>query len=68
MRKSVNGTCNIVHCELWIFFTATAAIALRSKIPEIRTCVLGGFFNLMNFIRWAPHVPRYTLWLPTDGW
>jgi hypothetical protein len=27
--------------ELWIFFTAAYAIALRSKIHEIRTCALG---------------------------
>jgi hypothetical protein len=23
------------------------------------------FIYLMSFIRWAPHVPRYTSWLPT---
>jgi hypothetical protein len=28
---------------LWIFFTAAAAIALRTKIHEIRTCALGGW-------------------------
>jgi hypothetical protein len=26
-----------------IFFTAAAAIALLGKIPEIRTCALGGW-------------------------
>jgi hypothetical protein len=30
-------------CELLIVFTAAAAIALLSKIPEIHTCALGGW-------------------------
>jgi hypothetical protein len=32
----------------------------RAWWPEINF-----FIYLMSFIRWAPRVPRYTLWLPT---
>jgi hypothetical protein len=49
----------------WHFFSTEQDFMdhLKSLLVSCKDCVQ--FFNLMNFIRWAPHVPRYTLWLPT---